>query len=468
MVIVFPRVSVHSYVHACGRTVVLGLGLCLLASPSGAQTTSGTQTPSTETPTPFNIAPPSRPARPYRGVFGVPPSNLEPRLTLEASLGGGLSGNPVADQAVGAPGGNGSGGGGGGAGSASSNLLYSWTRERMGVNATNATFADYYPNLSDHKLLPRDIASAGIYFVPKPSTRITFSETFKNLPEFSLSDLHEADLGELIPPNLDFGMTVDRYTRYGTSVDVSQKLSNRTRADLSASYARGMIDSRAWTIVLMSGSLTHTISKGLAVYGGYQGGGQRDEHPLVGDKTRESHPRINGGIDFNRALSFARRTTLSFSTGTAGTHDRSDNTTTYHLVGAAKLDREIGRTWNAGLQVARTVRYIEVLSEPLFSDSLGVVLNGSFSRRFELKSVLSASTGHLGTTGGHGFDTYVGSVELSIAMTRNFAFGSDYVYSRLASGYGAVPTDALRQLAQQSVRAYVKIWAPLLTRRKQE
>jgi hypothetical protein len=465
MVLVTSRATLGGCVQAFGRILTLGAIVCLLPSPSSAQTAGGTEQPAT--PTPFNIGAPSRPARPYRGVFGAPAGNQVAPLTLEGSLGGGLSGNPVAEQRIGVPAGAGAATGGSGAGSGSANLVYSWTTARMGVNASNVVFADYYPKLSENNLLLKDIASAAVYFVPARATRVTVTETFKNLPEFSLTDLHEAEFGALLPPNQDFAMSVDRYTRYGTTVDVTQKLSNRTRVDASAGWARGMINARAWTILLMSGTLTHNIGKGLAAYGGYQYGGQRDEG-ASGTSVRESHPRINAGIDFNRALSFSRRTTLSFSTGTAGVHDRSDGSTTYHLVGGVHLSRELGRSWTAGVLFGRDIRYIEVLSEPLFADSLGVVVSGSFSRRLEVKSVLSASTGHLGVAAGRGFDTYAGTVQLSMAMTRYLAFGADYLYARVSSGFEAVPADALRRLSQQSVRGYLKIWAPLITRPRRQ
>ena len=473
MVLVTSRVALRECVQACGRHFVLGAIVCLLPSSSFAQTTGGTEPPATETPTPFNIAPPSRPARPYRGVFGLPAANQEPRLTLEASFGVGVNGNPANAQGLGTPGGVGTPGGDYGAGNASATLDYSWTRARIGIGATNKLYADYYPQYANNKFLPRDYANGAFYFVPKRSTRVTISQTFKNLPEFSVSDLHEADLGELLPPNQNLQLTVDRYTRYGTAVDIGQKLSNRSRAAVTVSYARGMIPSKAWTILLFTGMVTHNIGRGLAVYGGYEYGGQKDERlgtlegPLL-HAVRETHPRINGGIDFNRALSFTRRTTLTFSTGTAGTHDRSENRTIYHVIGAARLNREIGRTWNAGLIVSRNVRYIEILSEPLFTDSVGVVVNGSFSRRVEVKSTLSGSTGHLGASAGNGFDTYIGSVQLSVAMTRNLAFGSDYFYSQLSSLRGVLPVDALRQLSQQGVRAYLKFWAPLVTRPRRQ
>src|SRR5262245_60927538 len=163
----------------CG--CVLGIFASLVAWPLAAQTpttgqTPTTQTPATQTPTtaqtpttqqpeqnpanppsdlatlqrgtaPTEITPAARPNRPYRGLFGTPTKNLEPRLTFEGTVGAGTGGNPAQDQAGGGPSGGGSAAGGGsGAGTGSATLTYSWTRQKMGVNANNVYFVDYYPN----------------------------------------------------------------------------------------------------------------------------------------------------------------------------------------------------------------------------------------------------------------------------------------------------------------------------------
>ena len=50
---------------------------------------------------------------------------------------------------------------------------------------------------------------------------------------------------------------------------------------------------------------------------------------------------IDAGVSYNKALSFSRRTTLGFSTGTAAVNDGIQ--THYSLIGNVQLTRELGR-----------------------------------------------------------------------------------------------------------------------------
>jgi hypothetical protein len=343
--------------------------------------------------------------------------------------------------------------------------VYAWNRGNIGVDAGNQLYADYYQRLTgNEKLQLRDIATGSVYYLYATGSRITFTEHFKNLPEFSVADLHEDTLGEIIPPNQIIGSTVTRYTRYGTNVDVSQRLRNRSRASFSVQWAKGMLPTHAWTELLFTGTLSYAIAKGLSAYGGYELGGQRDEIPGA---VRESHPRINAGIDYHRPLSLSRRTTLSFSTGTAGVHDRQLNTTTYSLIGGVHLSREFGHTWSAALVAARDVRYIEPLSQPLFSDAYSFLVSGTFTRRVDFHSSLSVAKGHIGTTNVTNTDSYYGSTALSFSLSRTLALGSDYSYSYLTTLPLGLPLNVYQNLSQQSFRIYVKVWAPLITSKKQ-
>lgn len=419
------------------------------------------------TRTPFNIAPGSRQSRPYRGVFGSPRGGKEVRLLFEGSAGLGFNGNPVTEQTSGLPLVGGAAGGGTGAGNGSGNLIFSHDRKNFGVDVNNVVYADYYPKsassqLTDKQVLFRDIATGAVYFAPAEHTRVTLTETFKNLPEFSTAELLGGFLTDIVPPDQATGTTVQRYTRYGSGVDVTQTLSQRARLTVGGEYARGQIGNRAWTIALFSGDLSYDVVKGIAVYGGYNYGGQRDETNGV-KSARETHPRLNGGVDFHRALSFSRRTTLAFSTGLAGVHDRSDNRTIYHMVGSAQLQRDLGRTWNAALLVGRNIAYSEPLDQPIVADVVAVVLNGSLTRRIDLKSIVSAARGHVGTTTTVNANNNYGTVQLSYSLSRNLAIGGDYLYSQLTAPPGALPSVEFAQLSQHTVRVYLKVWAPLLT-----
>jgi len=469
MVIGRAQLSSRRGVRLFVRAGVLSVGLCIFSTPLAAQTGSGTQTPPTPTPAPFNIAPPSRVERPYRGVLGAPNPNVVPVLTLEGMIGGGLlSGNPVVEQTTGVPGGNfGQGEGGTGAGTGSATFEFAFNRRRWGFNATNVSIADYYPRSTTSSFLARDIESGAFHFIPFRPTTVTIAQTFKNLPEFAWTDLHGGDFTDVVPLIQDLGLTVDRYTRYGAELDVAHKLSRRSTLTGSIGYAHGMISSRAWTIITASGDFSHALGKGLSARAGYSYGGQRDQSANGARGARESHPRIDAGIDYSRALSFARRTRLSFATGTAGTQDRSEHRTIYHFVGSARLEREFGRTWNAALIFARDARYIEQVDEPLFRDSLGVIVSGSLNRRTEVKSSFGATSGRVGASGGTSFDTYFASTQLSIALSRTLGFGADYAYSWFASPYSPDQIAAFGKLSQHGLRAYIKLWAPLVTRPRQ-
>jgi hypothetical protein len=211
--------------------------------------------------------------------------------------------------------------------------------------------------------------------------------------------------------------------------------------------------------------LNYSLSRDVGVYAGYGDGNQRDLG-LAGGNRAERQPRFNFGIDYARALSLTRRTKLMFSTGTAGVQDRIQHETNYNLIGAIGLTREFGRTWNAVVAYSRNVRYVESLGEPLHSHSLAAMAAGSLGRRIEFKSSLSASTGRLGAGAGNAFDSYFGIAQVSFGLSRHFGLGADYGYSRLLTLGGPLLVDVLefRRLSQQSIRAYLKIWAPLLSR----
>ena len=71
------------------------------------------------------------------------------------------------------------------------------------------------------------------------------------------------------------------------------------------------------------------------------------------------------GIDFHKALSLSRRTTLSFGTGTTAFADV--NGTHIYATGNATLTRELGRTWFATAAYNRDVSFLSTFREPVLS-----------------------------------------------------------------------------------------------------
>jgi hypothetical protein len=348
----------------------------------------------------------------------------------------------------------------------SGTLSYTMGRDRFGVNATNTFLADYYRHPSESRLLPREVLTAGVSYSPSSSTGVGVGLTYKNVPEVMASDFF-GDSDDAIPLNQNIGVTFERYNRIGTTLDVSQGLTRRARIAGGLSYARGMTTTKAWTILLYTGTASYNISKGLGVYVEYKDGGQRDDTPGV-PSTVDRHPRTSFGIDYSKPISFSRKTTLSFRTGTAGIHDRNLDEIRYELVGSVSLNREIGRTWLASVRYSRDVRHMESLGEPLLSDYVTLSLLGSFSNRVQFASRYGGSSGKLGSGSGSvgPADMYFGSVQVSVALTRQLGLTTDYGYYQYALPPDELLRDAARLGNYHVVRAYLQFWLPLITQRK--
>lgn len=439
----------------CARPIrcasVLAVFLGLIPAVSAAQIA-----------TPGGIAP-ARPERPYRGLFGGGVGNTVQSLTFEGSLGGGFVTNPLAEQGLaGSSSSTATGGGASGAGSAA--LDYSLHRTRFGGYASYQSLIDYYSQLEQGSLQDRHVMGATVYFMPAASTRIAFIQSFKNFPEFSVSDLFDPELDQVVPANQDFRLSPVRYRRFGSGVEVSHRLSNRSRINLDLNYGHGKVANREWVILMGSGNINYSIGKGIALFLGYQEGGQRDKKAGI-QAPRERQPRINAGVDLARALSFSRRTTVAFTTGLAGTQDRNLDQTVYHLVGSARVNREFGQTWSAMVAYNRGVRQIEPLGEPFFSDSVAFIVQGSFSRRVQFQSYLGSSSGTVGSLGGD-IRNQTGSIQLSVALTRQLALATSYADSRFTGESGSLPAEAVGRRNTRSVRTSLQVWLPLFTRTK--
>jgi hypothetical protein len=439
--------------HPIRCAVVLLLACTFVPSPSAAQT-----------PASGGIAPPPRPERPYRGLFGGGVGETAQSLTLDGAFGVGTGGThpsmasgPAESLAL----------QGTGNLTTSANLNYSLSRDKFAVFGSNALLADYYRHPSGNKILPRDVATAGVS-LSIGKTGVGIGMTYKNVPELSASDFFDGEPAKVIPLNQNVPLTFERYSRFGYTLDVSQPLTRRLQMGAGVYYARGMIESRAWTIFTYSGAASYSIGKGLGAYMEYKDGGQRDQTPGA-PSTLDRHPRTSFGIDYSKPLSFSRRTTLSFTTGTAGMHDRNLDEMQYQLVGSVTLNREIGRTWLASVSYARDLRHIESLGEPLLSNSVNLGLQGSISHRVQFGTWFGGSSGQLGSsseTVSH-TDAYFGSAQASVALTRLLGLTVDYAYYDYALPSHDLLGDAAGSAGKyQVVRAYLQVWLPLITQRK--
>jgi hypothetical protein len=175
---------------------------------------------------------------------------------------------------------------------------------------------------------------------------------------------------------------------------------------------------------------------------------------------------IDVGVDFNRAFSVARRTTLGFNSST-GLVKQDGFEGEFRINGGVSLAKSFRRTWHASVQLARATSFIPGFTEPLYSDSFTAGLGGMLSTRIDFSVMASASRGQSVFSDASGFATYTGTSQLSFALGRHIsAYGSYFTY------WYEVPADAFTltvpgTMARQVVSAGLRFYLPVYNKERQ-
>jgi len=111
------------------------------------------------------------------------------------------------------------------------------------------------------------------------------------------------------------------------------------------------------------------------------------------DRIDYDHQSIDIGVDYSRAFSIARRTTLQFGTSTSVIkYDGADGR--FRVNGNVTLSKFFRRTWQASAQYNRETSFVPGFSEPLFSDTAGASLSGMFTKRLQWSATVSGNRGN--------------------------------------------------------------------------
>jgi opacity protein-like surface antigen len=176
--------------------------------------------------------------------------------------------------------------------------------------------------------------------------------------------------------------------------------------------------------------------------------------------TRIQTRDLDIGLDYDRPISFSRRTTFSFSTGSSLTPE--GGRTHYRVTGHAVLNHEIARTWTASLLYSRALQFVEAFPQPYFSDSISARVGGNASRRVDLAFSGAYAVGEMsGAAGGGTLGTYTGTGGLTIAVNRHVALAADYLYYHYRLGQQTVSAVIPNRLDRQTIRIGLKLWFPV-------
>ena len=308
-------------------------------------------------------------------------------------------------------------------------------------------------------------------------TQVSVSSSISYQPFLTLPDLPplaDPGVGQAAPPNFNLAAGAADYFGYTAGVSASRSFSRRTSLGVSYSYSGnnfqqgvsvdpedggsvdpeeggsvdpedgGSVDPGEGGSVTLDDQdlstqtfgvhLSYIIARGLSARIGYS----NTEAFYSGELPGLRSHGLDGGIDFSRALSLSRRTTLAFSTGSAASVYQ--NEVHYNFVGSASLVHELGRSWNASLAYNRSVGFSAAYFQPVLSDGLTAGVTGLLNDRLSFSSSIGASFGSVGFSGPENrYDTYSASAGLTLSVTRYLGVNTSYTYFRYSFEENAVP-----------------------------
>lgn len=215
-------------------------------------------------------------------------------------------------------------------------------------------------------------------------------------------------------------------TRFG-SRPVNDNADRAGLSDLGTTYVGARLTRRL------------TTNLGARLGYGYSWFDTVDTQPLLDDAGQESTSmhNIDVGLDYSKALSFARRTSFSFGTGTniwrstGGSNIASDGQTQFNIIGFATLQRQFFRTWSASLNYTRGTSYVEGYNEFMAYDTATASIVGLFTDRLDAGASVSYTSGGYLSVRGERVSNFGGGAQLQYGLTQNLAAFVAYTYTWL-------------------------------------
>ena len=427
-----------------------------------------------------------RSERPYRGLFAGDTGNASQLLTFTASGGAGYDDDIFAQGIGTARPTNGAGGSTtfivGSAG-----LGYSVATHGMALSASFGSGTGYYPGLNQPVLVHHSGGVSTAFQVARHSTvSVSQFESYQPVYFFAFLPTHVA-AAEVVPTfdpgTMNIGdavqaasltlrqpvvadatvaSNVDYYLTSETGLVFTQGLTQHLTFTAGYGYRRSDSGTpgRDYTSQSVTASLAYSVTREVSVHAGY-GYNSTQYEVATGGSTDYRGRTIDAGVAYNKALSFSRRTTLGFSTGTAAVDDGVQ--THWAITGQVQLTREIGRSWSAGLGYSRSVSYVETFRAPVLSDAATATLTGLLSRETQFEAVASISRGDVGYVANNNYETYFAGAGVRRALSRNVGLSARYAIYRYSIASGVlIPVGLADRAFRQSIGVSIDFWKPLI------
>ena len=417
--------------------------------------------------------PPAPPlaVRADRGLFGG--DRTVPGLSLLLTGGGGYDSNVLAGQQGG--GGNNlqQGQYGGNFGDAGASLRFLNVNGRTVVNTVASSNVRYYPGVDtpasqSHSFAADVQFAAGQRWQFDARQAVVYS-TFNRIIPIPSGPVIPLDTEiAALPgaPSADLGVLARKAWAYESEVVATQTLSSRSRMHYSAMRHRSEIGLDRQAVVAQGGGATY--QRQMTRYGGLRLGYtfQQANYHRPGSPDIVRMHNLDTGYDYERPLSFSRRTTAGFSTGMQA-FDRRD-VLFYRAQVTGFLSHQLGRTWELSGSYDRGVQLVDVFEEPVYANSIVAHAGGLIGgQRLSLMMDASYSNGRLtATLNQNQMITYAGTSRLQYAISERWGLFSTYSYYYYEFGSNVpLPTGLLPEVGRHSARIGASYWLPLIAQR---
>jgi hypothetical protein len=166
--------------------------------------------------------------------------------------------------------------------------------------------------------------------------------------------------------------------------------------------------------------------------------------------------------DVQAGLTYARRST-SLVVAAGSSFIPLGGRTFARFTANASWRAEMGRAWTGTLRYERSLRFVEALAYPFFSDALSAGVNGQPFKRLGLGVSGGYSAGTVGVAAeGGSYGTYTGSAQMTTTVSRHYALYSEYVYYHYRFDERAFASTLPARLDRHTFRTGLKIWLPIL------
>lgn len=400
----------------------------------------------------------SRPARPYRSLFGSDGSSRQSLhdLDVTVSFSGAFDNGLASPTAT--------------AGTSSAKfqdlysthaaLAYSRHGRRVGVEMTGSGNLPYDPRVKNDWRHTLSYGTGAAVSTTGDTTSTRTYGSYNYSPYYSMALDTAAVPGASAQP---FDYATDRNPNEQTSAgaSVTHRFGRRTSASVAYRFSKSWFANDGQSSLSQDAQMSadRQLSRDFSVRGSYAY--REGSFETAGTPTTTRSQDVDVGIGYTRVSPRGQATSIIFTVGSSIVRDQSAQPARWR--GSALVSRTFGARWTASAGVSRTLQFNGVLQQPVWADVANASVAGRFGRRVDLSMAATYSNGQRASQPGRSFNIYSGSARLQIGLASFAAIDAQYTYYRYDFPIGyQLPASVPFRLDRQRVQLGASFWLPVV------